>query len=309
MKEKMENPSNNNDNKSTQRSISEKIQDYVLEHLLTVMWSFSLLIGGFVFWRYFFHIGYFPDLTGNESILLLPLAALTGVLFLLFLICWLMIPSVLRWAFLKFDDDFSGEDKKKRGVWEIIWHYFSYLLFIFIFSLLFAKEERIDFSKKNKVLAWVLENYGWIIWILPSVLFMGVIICYITGFEKKRNLKKQSDLCNIQNKPWKDRWAIIKNVMRNVLHYSFILFGNFVISFLLFIPFFNFFLDVAHANISTNAEEFIWFFGLYGFALLINGIYSYVREQTDKRKFAFFIPLAVVFLVFFWLSMRMLLKR
>jgi len=126
----MENPSNNDDNNSTRRSISEKIQDYLLKNPWLVIWNGSLLVGGLIFWIYFFQIQYFPDLTGNESILLLPLAAMTGMLFIVLLSFIIMSPSLFRWIIVSPENlrkDLNTNDKKDD--YELFWYFFSIGLF------------------------------------------------------------------------------------------------------------------------------------------------------------------------------------
>ncbi len=111
----MENPSNNDDNNSTRRSISEKIQDYVLEHLLTVMWSFSLLIGGFIFWLYFFQIEYLPDLNFQEIILFLAAAALLGLVYVCGFFILLLSPTIIYSLFL-WEGIVQNEDKGSKQI-------------------------------------------------------------------------------------------------------------------------------------------------------------------------------------------------
>ena len=74
----------------------EKIQQYIFKNLLSVLWTASLLVGGFIFWLYFFQIQYFPDLDFDESILFLVVAAITGIFFLLFFAFLFMSPYFFR---------------------------------------------------------------------------------------------------------------------------------------------------------------------------------------------------------------------
>ncbi len=149
----MENSQNDDGMKSTgsQSSISEKIQDYILEHLLTVMWSFSLLIGGFIFWRYFFHIDYFPDLNFQEVALLLVATALLGFVYAFVADFILLLPAIMyclfSWDGVASDDKknnqkknsadvdkYFGRDRRSlsffAGIFLIEW-----ILFLFIFDM------------------------------------------------------------------------------------------------------------------------------------------------------------------------------
>jgi len=98
----MANPNNSDDKKNmdTQPSVTEQIREYIMSNLLSVIWSASLLVGGLIFWLYFFQIQYFPDLSFGESGLLLPLAAITGVFFLLLMAFMFMLPYFIRWVML-----------------------------------------------------------------------------------------------------------------------------------------------------------------------------------------------------------------
>lgn len=69
-----------------------ELRRYILSNLLSVIWSVSLFVGGLIFWVYYLSIGYFPDLDFDSSLLLLAVAALTGVGLIVYLSVGIMYP-------------------------------------------------------------------------------------------------------------------------------------------------------------------------------------------------------------------------
>ena len=97
----MNNLDNNDRPERNLQSIQEKICNYILSNLLSVLSATSLLVGGFIFWLYFFNIQYFPNLSFNESVLFLLVAAITGIITLLFLAFLFMTPYFPRWKIMR----------------------------------------------------------------------------------------------------------------------------------------------------------------------------------------------------------------
>jgi hypothetical protein len=217
----MANPNYDDDKKNmdTQPSVTEQIREYIMENLLSVMWSASLLVGGLIFWSYFFQIQYFPDLSFAEAGLLLPVAAITGFIYLLVLVPIFMLPYVFRWIMLKqIELELDVKDRKieKNAV---VWHFLSILFLLlciiyFVFSKwilifligfigfigLFANRNRIGLmldrivkvvnellsyfgkSKKEEAMKQkILYIFSWV----ASFIVTGGILCFFSAIVKK----------------------------------------------------------------------------------------------------------------------------
>jgi hypothetical protein len=124
-------------------SVSEEIRKYIMSNLLSVIWNASLLVGGLIFWIYFFQIQYFPDLSFAEAGLLLPVAAITGFFYLFFLTPIFMLPCLFRWLMLKqieSEPDRKDEQEGKRAVREFLMYFFSiFVLLLLIISYIFSQ--------------------------------------------------------------------------------------------------------------------------------------------------------------------------
>ena len=267
----MENPSNNNDNKSTRRSISEKIQDYVLEHLLTVMWSFSLLIGGFIFWRYFFHIGYFPDLNFQEVVLLLVGAALWGFIYVFVLDVLLLLPAVcyciFSWTNAVSDNErinrknnSTGEDKNFKLIERSVPFFASIFLFEFILLLSLAHEYK-DLT------------------ILIIVIFIIMIIVMGSRCYKEPCSFFMKIIHWIQH-----NWSWIKHNWSYVLQWFFVLT---LVTIIFLVSLGKIFADLD----DHNTDFALWMLLIY---IIVNGLIAFLWDHPEKRKPYLFLLLVVI---------------
>ena len=143
----------------------ERIQQYIFKNLLSVLWTASLLVGGFIFWLYFSRIQYFPDLDFDESVLYLVVAAITGI-FSLFIAILLMTPFFSRWWMLLEQQKISPpSEKEKASDNERIWYFFS--LFLVFYAYIFY----LDLEYKYKI--------TWLSCIVPLLIAFVIILGHI----------------------------------------------------------------------------------------------------------------------------------
>jgi hypothetical protein len=73
----------------------ERIENYIYEHLGTVLWSTVLLFGGSFFVLYYVHIEYMPVIDFSASIMLLAATAITGGLVILLFMMIAIVPGAV----------------------------------------------------------------------------------------------------------------------------------------------------------------------------------------------------------------------
>jgi len=111
---------------------------------LSVLWTISLLAGGIIFWLYFFEIQYFPDLAFDESVLFLIIAAITGIIWLLFTAFLIMSPYFFRW-WLFWDLNWpSTQNDEEKPDNEIYWYFGTIVLVFCDVFLYFYLEPRLE---------------------------------------------------------------------------------------------------------------------------------------------------------------------
>ena len=153
------NHSDNNDRPERDiQSIQEKTRNYILSNLLSVLSVTSLLVGGIIFWLYFFNIQYLPDLNFNDSILFLFVAAITGIYFLLSLGIILTAGYLPRLLVVMLNTQQKTFDPKKSKLFipvitgsdgisnnekdlskEILWYFVSLFIISFVLYYLYLQ--------------------------------------------------------------------------------------------------------------------------------------------------------------------------
>ena len=137
----MNNSDNNDRPERDLQSIQEKTLNYILSNLLPVLSVTSLLVGGFIFWIYFFGIQYFPDLNLSESVLFLLVAAITGVVIIIVPAILIILPYILLSLVLKQQNHTevsSNKDGEKESNDPFCWTGYYFLsMFLICYGLFF----------------------------------------------------------------------------------------------------------------------------------------------------------------------------
>jgi hypothetical protein len=300
----MANPNYDDDKKNmdTQPSVTEQIREYIMENLLSVIWSASLLVGGLIFWLYFFQIQYFPDLTFDESVLLLLLATFTGIFFLLLMATLLMTPYFFRWIMLTayhYDSGFDETDRQKWRLGELVWYFISIYLAIVAISLNASKEVKFDFSKSYYMVCWIFENSEYVILALSIVVLIGHILCYlgetIWNFIRKCLCQFTSKKNDKAKKRKKDETKGEDNLGKLV-----VLWGWLLSVLTSFVPLIILIAIEAQTESFDDTNLIILLAGFYFLVMMINGIYAYFQEQAKKRKWWYYsIPLLGLLVIFY----------
>jgi hypothetical protein len=235
------------------------------------------LVGGLIFWLYFFEIRNFPDLSFDESVLLLLLATLTGIFFLLLMAAMLMTPYLLRWMMLKaYDSDFDGKDRQKWGRVELIWYFSSIYLAIIAFFLY-----KFDFGESDIILPWIFENSECVYWVLIVAIFVGHVCCYLFGFF---------------GKIWNSKIELPDKAVLIIQ----VLFFWILTLFSLIMPL-NILILIEEQTEAFGDTNPIKLLAVFFFLVMFtNGIYAYFQEQLEKRKWWFYlIPFLALLFTFF----------
>jgi hypothetical protein len=256
-----------------------------MENLLSVIWSASLLVGGLIFWLYFFQIQYFPDLSFDESVLLLLLAAFTGIFFLLLMAAMFMIPYLFRWMMLKaYDSDSDGKDRHNWGPGEISWYFFSIYLAIVALFIKFLGDDRYNefvFTESSE-LSWIFSHSKPVFWVLIAIIFLFECVwCYLFDF-KKKCISKRKFLDSILS-------LVIVIVFSSITALT------------------SFFSLIILIPIEQQTEAFegvnpIYILAVFFFWMMFtNAMYAYFQEYPEKRKsWVYLIPFLALLIIFFW---------
>ncbi len=297
----MENSGNNNSNEFDALKCA---RDYILENPWLVLWNMSLLVGGVIIWIYFFQIRYFPDLKWDEVALLLPLAAITGVFFLLLMTTMFMVPYYLLLAmFLKVYDldtkrketksssengelDPQKKETKKLSTLGLIWYFFSLFLSEMAFFLFLSKDEKFDES--NYLLNWIFENKEW----LSFGLFLFVLLVTLIpspDFVKKawkflKKFIKQFFSSSCQKNQNFGEGKDTEGTFEFIVPWIFSLLLS-IVPLLLLIA-----ITPQYSEELDHAGEIILLTKFFFSVLLVNGVYVYFREKDEKKWWVPFIP-------------------
>ncbi len=288
-------------------SVSEDIRKYIMSNLLSVIWSASLLVGGLIFWFYFFQIQYFPDLSFAESGLLLPLAAITGIFFLLLMAVMLIFPYLCRLIMLKaYDSDFDGKGRQNWERVELVWYFLSLFLSIIAIFLNFSKEVEFDFSESDYMLCWIFGNSECVILTLIIVVVVGHINCYLISFKEIWNFIRQLiELlfpCNTIKESKKKEETKQKGNPRLEWFFSSLLrlVPWFFSVLTLLLPLTTLVFIGKQTEITDNADQVKWIVGSFFIVLSANFAFAHYREREEiMRWWVPLIPVFAVFLVFF----------
>jgi len=287
-------------------SILEEIRKYILSNLFLSLWNLSLLIGGVIFWMYFFHIQYFPDLRLDESVLLLLLVAITGFFLLFVMASIFMIPYFFRWLMLLAD-----KQKEKKNVGELIWYFVSIFLAFLAIVLFYLEDDKSHFYTSYPILLWFIEHTECVGWILILIIFVGHIKCYlwnlilpIWGFIKAivklENPFKKSDKKTTNE----------KNDPKGGKEHLFIAwFFSVILSIILPLSIFDQTAQIESKELSVQITlSVIFFLSL----LVLNGIFAYFRDH-EKKWWVWGIPFVIVIVLSYFardpLIPKMVMKR
>jgi hypothetical protein len=300
----MEN-SGNNKNNSNEFDALKGARDYILENPWLVLWNLSLLMGGVIIWIYFFQIRYFPDLKWDEVALLLPLAAITGVFFLLLMTTMFMAPYLLLATFLKAHDldtqrketksssengelDPQKKETKTFSTLGLIWYFFSLFLLEMAFFLFLSKDEKFIFDESNYLLIWIFKNEKWLSFGL-FLLVVSVTLIYLVFVKKAWGFLKIfikqffSSICqkNQNLGEGKDTEGTFEFIVPWI--FSFLLS---IVPLLLLIA-----ITPQYSEELDHAGEIILLTKFFFSVLLVNGVYVYFREKDEKKWWVPFIPI------------------
>jgi hypothetical protein len=257
----------------------EKIREYIFKNLLSVLWTVSLLVGGIIFWLYFYDIRYFPDLDFDESVLFLLVAAITGGYILVITAFVFMSPYMIR-GVLKVS---PPSDKEMASDNELGWYFASIFLVYLAFLLYFYLEYKYKIS---------CLSFG-----IPGLIILVIILGHFRVYSsydwieqkllwiKQRlpNILNSSDKINDKQEP-KDInmfWLWLISVFFILLIFSAIL-----------VPIVN--------KIEQNEVDKLILSGvLLGGIITGNFLFAIFQESTKKTLWHWIIPFGMVFLVFF----------
>lgn len=276
----MTSTNNSKENTGDSFSIFEKIQTYFLENLLSVLWTASLLVGGFIFWLYFSGIQYFPDLDFDESVLFLVVAAITGIFSLFFTAILLMSPYFFRWLCLLEQQKISPpSEKEKASDNERFWYFFSLFLVFFAFIVYFD----LEYKYKTPWLSYIFSGLIAFVIILGHFRFYSLCnrIKRLLLWIKNKVLRK-SDEKNDRQKP-KDI-----NMLWPWL-------GSLLFMIFIFILFLN---PIIEKMAPTDHSDQVILYILFPLTLLL--IYLSVAHFLErlKRPWWFLVPPTLIFLIF-----------
>lgn len=296
---------NSKENKNNSISIPEKVLEYILSNLLSVPWNVSLLVGGIIFWLYFFQIQYFPDLNFDESILFLPVAAITGFLFLLLMASIFMTPYFFRWLMLLADEPVlagkNGREGNKAGwgnIWsvkpantkknnkELLWYFISIYLIFLAYYLHYFKEHEFDFEKSEPLLFLFFQKDECVVfWILILLILAGHIYFYLWNSIKPWVLKKdgvkEKKATKGQDNPFILLVAWLFSSIMSVLP---ILFLTGIIQ------------QTETNELSGQITLLIVF---YFIVISVNLTFAYFGEQSKRKLLHWIIPFAGLICIFF----------
>jgi hypothetical protein len=287
-------------------------------------------MGGLIFWIYFFQIQYFPDLDFDESVLLLLLAAITGIFFLLLMAYIFMIPYFFRWLMLfAYELELAGKDEQKENrektVGELIWYFSSIFLVFLAYFLNYFKDYKCDFEEP----IWIFEKHECVFWTLIVVICLGHIKCYLRdsiiglwGTIKKFDLKKIWDLLKQTVKrinPFKKTDKKAKNEKKEETKWQrniYVLISWFfsaitsVFPLLIFISIID---PIWQIESKELLDQIILLVVFYFIVMSVNFTYAYYREQSEKKWWFWSIPFVPVIALFYIagdpLIPKMVMKR
>jgi hypothetical protein len=259
----------------------EKVQQYIFKNILSILWTASLLVGGFIFWLYFFQIQYFPDLDFDESVLFLVVAAITGIFFLLFFSFLFMSPYFFRGLMLWAQQKPSPpSEKEKTSDIELTWYFGSILLLYLAFFLYFY-----------------LGEYHWLLYIgipcsIVLVIILGHFRVYSSLYEWIEQILQRIKeiLQGIKKKPLSKK---DEQEPKNIN-----MFGAWFSSCLIFIMPILVLVPIVDKIESTEIEKIEIYAMLLGGIMAGNFMFAYFQERTKKPLWRWIIPFFIVFFVF-----------
>ncbi len=302
----MANPNNSDDKKNmdTQPSVTEQIRKYIMENLLSVIWSVSLLVGGLIFWVYFFQIQYFPDLSFDESVLLFPLATITGILLLLLMAFIFMLPYFIRCVIfksVKSSNTEKDEQTKRKTVGELAWFFGS--IFVANLALLFFIYQNIIGVITDQDVK-VNSFYVFLCLLLINVVF------YLSWMKRKGLqlikrimswLRKKQASKNIDNKPnLKCEMAKTDEKIKNEKNMSIFIawIVSWFISLLSLLILITLIAQIELIEEKEPYEIFLLLAVLFFILMFANFAFAYFREFKERNWRHWLIP----FFAVFWLS-------
>ena len=288
----MKSSGNSKENTDSPFNVLEKIRQYIFENLLSVLWTVSLLVGGIIFWLYFYDIQYFPDLDFDESVLLLLVAAITGGYILVITALVFMSPYIIR-GVLKAT---PPSNKEMASDNELGWYFASFFLVYLAFLLYFYLEYKYKISCLSfgipslivlviilghfrvysslydwieRILQWIKRRPQWILQWIKQILPNAC-----GSSDKKNDEKEPKDI----NMIWAWIWSII---------------------FMLLIL--GLILEPIVDEIEQNEVEKLILCGvLLGGIIAGNFLFAIFQESTKKTLWRWTIPILMVFFVFFF---------
>ncbi len=212
----MNNSDNNDRPERDLQSFQEKTLNYIVSNLLPVLSVTSLLVGGFIFWLYYFNIRYFPDLNFNESVLFLLVAAITGVVIIVVLAILIIFPYILHSLVLKqqnhtglsSDEDLTPHqqplpiDPENFNYFENFWYFLSMFIVCYVIFLELFLKPYVELELECK---WMYFAYLSFLAVLLVNLFIYDRVCKL--------LKKLREKASKNSKPMRGVRAWIVSII------------------------------------------------------------------------------------------------
>ncbi len=284
----MNNSDNNDRPERDLQSFQEKTLNYIVSNLLPVLSVTSLLVGGFIFWLYYFNIRYFPDLNFNESVLFLLVAAITGVVIIVVLAILIIFPYILHSLVLKqqnhtglsSDEDLTPHqqplpiDPENFNYFENFWYFLSMFIVCYVIFLELFLKPYVELELECK---WMYFAYLSFLAVLLVNLFIYDRVCKL--------LKKLREKASKNSKPMRGVRAWIVSI---------------IILMLVFIAVINPIVFNENSLLVANKNSLpLSYLAIFVLICLANIMFAYYVDEQKNIVLAVIFIIVIVLLLFF----------
>jgi hypothetical protein len=280
-------------------SVSEEIRKYFMSNLLSVIWSASLLVGGLIFWMYFFQIQYFPDLSFAESGLLLPLAAITGIFLLLLIAFMFMLPYFIRWVMLEsvkwvLTEKYKQKEGETGG--ELFWYFFS--IYLTNLGFLFFNYQN-NIGVINEQIARINSIYVFLYFLFINVVFYlwWMIRKGLPWIKKKLTSPNTIDQLDLESKKVKEEEEEVENQKKSSTLIAWIY--SWFVSLMSLLILITLIEKIEAIEKKETYEIFLLLAGVFFIVMFANFAFAYYRDQAKRQWWIPIIPFIAVFFIFY----------